>query len=84
MGQRFITKKVQKVFVHTYIQENNKVKDSIVMNDEEKIIKAEEILTQTMSNEKNIKRVKKEKGLIERTESSKIVITEDNRQVLND
>lgn len=84
MGQRFITKKVQKVFVHPYIQENNKVKDSIVMNDEEKIIKAEEILTQTISNEKNIKRVKKEKGLIERTESSKIVITEDNRQVLND
>lgn len=84
MGQIFITKKVQKVFVHPYIQENNKVKDSIVMNDEEKIIKAEEILTQTMSNEKNIKRVKKEKGLIERTESSKIVITEDNRQVLND
>lgn len=31
-----------------------------------------------------VKRVKKDKGLIERTESSKIVLTEDNRQVLND
>jgi len=34
------------------------------------------------SNE--VKIVKKDKGLIERTESSKIVLTEDNRQVLND
>lgn len=32
----------------------------------------------------NIKIVKKDRGLIERTESSKIVLTEDNRQVLND
>ena len=32
----------------------------------------------------NVKVIKKEKGLIERTESSKIVLTEDNRQVLND
>lgn len=31
-----------------------------------------------------IKVVKKDRGLIERTESSKIIITEDNRQVLND
>lgn len=29
-----------------------------------------------------VKRVKNEKGLIERTESSKIILTEDNRQVL--
>lgn len=31
-----------------------------------------------------VKVVKKDRGLIERTESSKIIITEDNRQVLND
>ena len=31
-----------------------------------------------------VKVVKKERGLIERTESSKIILTEDNRQVLND
>lgn len=31
-----------------------------------------------------VKIVKKDRGLIERTESSKIVLTEDNRQVLND
>lgn len=29
-----------------------------------------------------VKRIKNEKGLIERTESSKIILTEDNRQVL--
>ena len=32
----------------------------------------------------SVKVVKKERGLIERTESSKIILTEDNRQVLND
>ena len=32
----------------------------------------------------DVKLVKKDKGLIERTESSKIILTEDNRQVLND
>jgi hypothetical protein len=31
-----------------------------------------------------VKVVKTDRGLIERTESSKIIITEDNRQVLND
>jgi hypothetical protein len=31
-----------------------------------------------------VKVIKTDKGLIERTESSKIIITEDNRQVLND
>jgi hypothetical protein len=29
-----------------------------------------------------VKRIKSEKGLIERTESSKIILSEDNRQVL--
>ena len=33
-------------------------------------------------NQMPVKRVKNEKGLIERTESSKIILTEDNRQVL--
>lgn len=31
-----------------------------------------------------IRRVKNDRGLIERTESSRVVLTEDNRQVLND
>jgi hypothetical protein len=31
-----------------------------------------------------VKRVKKDKGLIERTESSKTILTEDNKELLND
>ena len=31
-----------------------------------------------------IKKIRKEKGLIEKTESSKIILTEDNRELLND
>lgn len=33
---------------------------------------------------KEVKRLKKDKGLIERTESSKTVLTEDNKQLLVD
>lgn len=36
------------------------------------------------NNGKPVKRIKKDKGLIERTESSKIVLTEDNKQLLID
>ena len=49
----------------------------------EKVNKAEEIMNNMMAAD-NVKVLKKDKGLIERTESSKIVLTEDNRQVLND
>ena len=48
----------------------------------EQIEKAENLANTLNSNE--VKVVKKDRGLIERTESSKIVLTEDNRQVLND
>lgn len=34
------------------------------------------------NNPTPVKRIKNEKGLIERTESSKIILAEDNRQVL--
>lgn len=43
-----------------------------------------ETLAQEINVPKSVKVVKKDRGLIERTESSKIVLTEDNRQVLND
>lgn len=40
---------------------------------------------EAVANDLNaVKVVKKDRGLIERTESSKIVLTEDNRQVLTD
>jgi hypothetical protein len=50
---------------------------------DERVNKAEEIMN-NMKSANHVKVLKKDKGLIERTESSKIVLTEDNRQVLND
>lgn len=47
-------------------------------------IERAEALAQNLDAPKEVKVVKKDRGLIERTESSKIVLTEDNRQVLND
>jgi len=46
-------------------------------------IEAAETAVEAIAPE-TVKRVKKDRGLIERTESSKIILTEDNRQVLND
>ena len=43
-----------------------------------------EALVGQMSSDQTTKRIKKDKGLIERMESEKIMITEDNRQLLND
>ena len=62
---------------------NNKKKSkkSNEMNINEKIEAAEAVMDM-MTPE--VKVVKKDRGLIERTESSKIILTEDNRQVLND
>lgn len=60
---------------------NNQMKMEETMD--ERVNKAEEIMN-NMKAANHVKVVKKDKGLIERTESSKIVLTEDNRQVLND
>ena len=60
---------------------NNRKKNEETMD--ERVNKAEEIMN-NMKAANHVKVVKKDKGLIERTESSKIVLTEDNRQVLND
>lgn len=61
-------------------KKNKKTKKSDDMINEEQILAAEK----QASNLSDVKVVKKERGLIERTESSKIILTEDNRQVLND
>lgn len=56
-----------------------KTKKQQVMDTKEKIQMAAEILE---GGDVNVKKIKTEKGLIERTESSKIIITEDNRELL--
>ena len=43
-----------------------------------------EALAMDINVPNQVKVVKKDRGLIERTESSKIILTEDNRQVLTD
>ena len=70
---------VEEKVVETHKNKGKKEKED--MN--EKVNKAEEIMN-NMVAANNVKVVKKDRGLIERTESSKIVLTEDNRQVLND
>lgn len=60
---------------------NKKEKNSVDMFTEQKIDAAELVAGKL---ESEVKVVKKDRGLIERTESSKIILTEDNRQVLND
>jgi hypothetical protein len=69
--------KPQKRFVNN-IEENKQV-----MTTSEKIAMAQSVLSGTEAAAP-VKRVKKDKGLIERTESSKTILTEDNKELLND
>ena len=64
-----------------------KVSQKVIIEKEKKevmdnrIAMAEEIINDTP---REVKRIKKDKGLIERTESSKTILTEDNKQLLVD
>ena len=78
---KFIIKHSQGIKPQMAKKSYNKQENEKVMNTQEKIMAAETILNDAP---RNVKRVKKDKGLIERTESSTIVLTEDNKQLLND
>lgn len=62
--------------------ENKEINDIAVMNTKEKIEMANDILNQY--EQPKVKKVKKDKGIIERAESSMTIITEDNRELLKD
>lgn len=79
LSKKPLTKVVGKVVV-----ENNVDKNIENMDTQEKIMMANAILNQTDASINKVKKVRKEKGLIEKTESSKIILTEDNRELLND
>ena len=64
---------------HT-IKDNNVDEKQEVMDTKTKIELANAVLDN--ANESKVKKIKKDKGLIERTESSKSIITEDNRELL--
>jgi hypothetical protein len=62
---------------------NNVNENKQVMTTSEKIAMAQSVLNDNIQGAP-VKRVKKDKGLIERTESSKTILTEDNKELLND
>ena len=77
-------------FIIKHNQDNKpqkKVSQKVIIEKEKKevmdnrIAMAEEIINDTP---REVKRIKKDKGLIERTESSKTILTEDNKQLLVD
>ena len=77
-------------FIIKHNQDNKpqkKVSQKVITEKEKKevmdnrIAMAEEIINDTP---REVKRIKKDKGLIERTESSKTILTEDNKQLLVD
>ena len=73
-----------KVYNDALVGENNKKINEEVMTTSEKIAMAQSILNSEEKSTPSVKRVKKDKGLIERTESSKTILTEDNKELLND
>lgn len=65
------------------VKENKKKINEQVMTTSEKIAMAQNVLSGA-DQAASVKRVKRDKGLIERTESSKTILTEDNKELLND
>lgn len=65
------------------MEENKKKINEEVMTTSEKIAMAQNVLSGSEPSP-SVKRVKRDKGLIERTESSKTILTEDNKELLND
>lgn len=96
MKQRFITKRLRYEEYCTNVIKNDDPKPVAPVkpvpkknNKEEKIVENMDIdqiekLAGELTPEQTTKKIKKDKGLIERTESSKIMITEDNKQLLKD
>lgn len=56
---------------------------SNVLN-ENKLNDAQNLINDIVGNDVNVVRVRGDKGLIERTESKKVIIVEDNRQIICD
>ena len=67
--------------VEEIVKNYEEIKEENVMDTKEKKQMANAILN---AEQPKVKKVKKEKGLIERTESSITILTEDNRELLKD
>lgn len=96
---RFIGKRPYKKYVrpinnralkHKVKQEEQQVKENNNVEKEEKevmnskIEQIENILSDEKLPKRKVKVEKKDKGLLERTENSVVVLTEDNKRLLND
>ena len=87
--KRNIVKKV-KSYSPIKINNNKQVCDNIAQNADNKYIEVMdtkekiELANQILGTDPKIKRIKKDKGLIERVESSVTILTEDNRELLKD
>lgn len=79
---RFIIKHINTVKPRKEV-ENNIIENKEVMTTSEKVAMAQSVLNGADAAAP-VKRVKRDKGLIERTESSKTILTEDNKELLND
>ena len=80
---RFIIKHINSMKPRLKEAKNNVNENKEVMTTSEKIAMAQSVLNGGVQDAP-VKRVKKDKGLIERTESSKTILTEDNKELLND
>lgn len=79
-----ISKKHLRLIKGDVFFENKEEKKINDMDTQEKIMLANSVLGQADDNLTKVKKVRKDKGLIEKTESSKIILTEDNRELLVD
>ena len=87
MARRFIIKKKQDLkpsLRKSLVKEenNNKNTEEMGISTQDKVAIAMEMLN--AEQQSHVKRIKKDKGLIERTESSKTILTEDNKELLVD
>ena len=88
MVKRFIKRRREVTSYKNYVKEDV-IKNNIEEKNNEDMIIPEQIsqaqeLVNNMTQEPKIKKVKKDKGLMEKVATEKVVIMEDNRQVLND
>lgn len=95
MTKRFIVKNVlrkpisKRHILNQEIREESKtIKEEIKnMDTKEKVEMVNSILDKQEINnvvKKNVKKIKNDKGLIERTDITKTIITEDNKELLHD
>lgn len=77
-------KKEEQVVLKKDKKNNNKNNNNIEDMNKINLTKADNIVNSINTEKSNVKRIKNENGLIERIESDKVVLTEDNKMLLKD